>query len=116
MKVKQFISKTSGRPIPNQFIITTEKGLYFQSYNSIICFLDKKNNKIYLDPEYWNYSKTTSKYRNQFLNSLKIFPFSICSNNLVCDGLNLVLNSLTKSQEINNLINSGVIEWKNLNS
>ena len=38
---------------------------FFQSYDSII--VKKSNGKIYLDETYWNYSNTTSKYRNQFL-------------------------------------------------
>ncbi len=71
----------------NQFIITEHKGnTYFQSYDSIIAkipdlywyknnpnsvFTQTNSNKhrfqIELDQKYWNYSKTTSKYRNQFL-------------------------------------------------
>lgn len=50
----------------NQFIIYTDKGEYFQSYNSIIAF--KSKNNIQLDERYWDYSKTTGKYRNSFLN------------------------------------------------
>jgi len=51
----------------NQFIINADNGdLIFQSYNSIIC--KKSQGKIYLDSIYWNYSKTTSKHRNIFLN------------------------------------------------
>jgi hypothetical protein len=57
----------SGKAIPNQFIIYSEEGEYFQSYNSIIAF--KPNlGKIVLDKNYWDYSATTGKYRNQFLN------------------------------------------------
>jgi len=68
MKVQNIKNKT-GHSVPNQFIITDEKGMeFFQSYNSIIC---KKPANAYehieLDKETWDYSKTTSKYRNQFL-------------------------------------------------
>jgi hypothetical protein len=55
--------------VVNQFIIETEHGNYFQSYNSII--VAKVNGKIYLDRTYWDYSKTTGKYRNRFLNETK---------------------------------------------
>jgi hypothetical protein len=55
-----------GNLIPNQFEIRTDKGVYFQSYNSIIVFIDKKR-QTYLDPYYWDYSRTTGKYRNIFL-------------------------------------------------
>ena len=64
MKV-QNMESTNGNPVPNQFIIYTDDAILFQSYNSIIA--KKQNGKIYLDCNYWDYSKTTSKYRNQFL-------------------------------------------------
>tara|TARA_R100001244_G_scaffold13606_4_gene15348 strand:- start:515 stop:781 length:267 start_codon:yes stop_codon:yes gene_type:complete len=56
----------NGNEVPNQFIIKTKKGIYFQSYRSIIAFEDN-NRKITLDSNYWDYSRTTGKYRNQFL-------------------------------------------------
>lgn len=59
------MQSNSGREIPNQFIITTEDGTYFQSYKTIIAV--KINGKIYLDKNSWDYSKTTGKYRNEFL-------------------------------------------------
>ena len=60
MKVEQFYVK-------NQFIISDDNGSqYFQSYNSIIAKIDKEGN-VSLDKYYWNFSKTTGKYRNLFL-------------------------------------------------
>ena len=56
----------SGNKIPNQFIIQTEDGLYFQSYSSIIAF-KPYGEKTVLDAHYWDYSVTTGKYRNEFL-------------------------------------------------
>ena len=64
-KVYQMTSKTSYNPVANQFIIETPKGDYFQSYRSIIAFKPNKG-KLKLDSYYWDYSRTTSKYRNQF--------------------------------------------------
>ena len=61
----------NGNSIPNQFIIETNKGLYFQSYDSLIAFKPFGNSKIQLDKNFWDYSRTTSKYRNQFLNETK---------------------------------------------
>lgn len=52
----------------NQFEIVTPKGTYFQSYDSIIAFKPNDNRRTQLDSYYWNYSRTTGKYRNQFLN------------------------------------------------
>lgn len=60
MKTKQFYAK-------NQFIIYDNEGnTYLQSYDSIIVKIDKFG-KIFLDENYWDYSKTTGKYRNKFL-------------------------------------------------
>lgn len=72
MRVENMTSNSSGREVANQFIIFDEEGnTFFQSYNSIIVKLDRKNNKIYLDEYYWDYSRTTGKYRNQFLGENK---------------------------------------------
>jgi hypothetical protein len=65
IKVKQMTSPRSGGPVANQFIIYTIEGEYFQSYDSIIAF--NNNGKITLDNNTWDYSRTTSKYRNEFL-------------------------------------------------
>jgi hypothetical protein len=70
IKVKQLRSATSGRDIPSQFIITTEDRKIFQSYDSIIAVkinMDNEKDFIMLDKTYWDYSRTTGKYRNQFL-------------------------------------------------
>ena len=51
----------------NQYFIITDDNIhYFKSYNSIICKIEK--GIIYLDSKYWNYSATTNKYRQKFLN------------------------------------------------
>ena len=55
----------SGREVPNQFIICTPDGNFFQSYNSIIAFRPN-HGPIVLGPR-WDYSATASKYRNSFL-------------------------------------------------
>ena len=51
--------------VKNQFVIRDGDKIYFQSYNSIIAL--KQNGKIYLDVNKWDYSRTTGKYRNMFL-------------------------------------------------
>ena len=66
IKVKQLRSATSGRDIPNQFIITCKDKTIFQSYDSIIA-VKWDDGDIFLDKTYWDYSRTTGKYRNQFL-------------------------------------------------
>jgi hypothetical protein len=56
-------------PVRNQFIIYTDKGQIFQSYNSII--VAYIGGKVYLDENHWDYSNTTGKYRNMFLGESK---------------------------------------------
>lgn len=71
VKVSNLCSPSwKGRKVPNQFEIKTEDGRYFQSYNSVIAFIDNRG-QVYLDPVYWNYSVTTGKYRNVFLGEKK---------------------------------------------
>jgi hypothetical protein len=66
-------SNSTGREVPNQFIIEDDNGnTYFQSYKTIIAKRegftpDKRDRQVYLDVNAWDYSKTTGKYRNQFL-------------------------------------------------
>ena len=66
----------NGREIPNQFEIFghDENGIpikVFQSYSSTIAIIragQAFSKHVTLDKEKWNYSRTTSKYRNIFLN------------------------------------------------
>jgi len=79
MKIEN-LKSNSGKNIANQFIVNdvTIKhvspnlsdhfytGKMFQSYNSNIAFIT--DGYVLLDKNFWNYSRTTSKYRNIFLN------------------------------------------------
>ena len=49
----------------NQYVIELGSNLYFQSYDTLIAKIDKKEN-ITLS-SYWNYSRTTSKWLYEFL-------------------------------------------------
>lgn len=73
----------------NQFVINTENATYLQSYNSVVCKIDKSTNKVTLS-NHWNYSVTTSKYLYRFLNE------------------NTSLGKLCK-KEVKTLISKGVI-------
>lgn len=66
-RVESMVSKSSGKAVPNQFVIYTDEGRYFQSYDSVIAFKENGTGKIILDEVYYNWSKTTVKYRNIFL-------------------------------------------------
>ena len=63
----QNMTSTSGNKVANQFIINDDNGnTFFQSYRSVIVKLN--GDEVELDQKYWNYSNTTGKYRNIFLN------------------------------------------------
>lgn len=64
------MTSSSGRSVPNQFVINTNDGVFFQSYKSVIVYIDNEGN-TYLDENKWDYSTTTGKYRNIFLNEKK---------------------------------------------
>lgn len=64
MKVTNLTSN-KGNKIANQFQVQTENAVYFQSYNSMIVKIE--DGQTYLDSTFWDYSKTTGKYRNIFL-------------------------------------------------
>ena len=61
----QNMQSSNGNDIPNQFEIFTNDGKVFQSYSSTIAIIT--DGQIILDRDKWNYSRTTSKYRNLFL-------------------------------------------------
>tara|TARA_R100000544_G_C2190527_1_gene41449 strand:+ start:235 stop:507 length:273 start_codon:yes stop_codon:yes gene_type:complete len=90
MRVQNFKSN-NGNYVPNQFIINDDKNNleYFQSYETIIAKIDWLNNKIYLDENYWNYSRTTSVYRNKFLGiKIKEIKSKIKNNEIQLINLN----------------------------
>ena len=60
-----------GRTIPNQYVIKLDNCDVFQSYETVIAIRDYDyvNGKyeVYLNKQYYNYSRTTSRYRNKYL-------------------------------------------------
>ena len=70
LKVSNMTS-CKGNAMPNQFIIKTDEGNYFQSYKTIIALVENNPTKIILDNNALNYSRTTSKYLYQFLDMKK---------------------------------------------
>ena len=54
----------------NQYIIETDTGEYFQSYNTTIAYRPIVG-KVQLNRQAWNITRTTAKYRNQFLGENK---------------------------------------------
>lgn len=74
MKVTN-ITNSRGRRVPNQFIIENGNIYTFQSYNSVIAVVNFDNSAITLGGD-WNYSTTTSRYRNAFFETLGLDELS----------------------------------------
>lgn len=74
MTVENMIS-SRGNKVANQFVIRDEENgkTTFQSYESEIITVDNKNKIITIFPDY-DYSQTTSKYRNLFFENYCHFP------------------------------------------
>jgi hypothetical protein len=68
IKVEQL--RGNNGPVKNQFVIWFEDGKAFQSYNSVIA-IKYFDGRTVLDAAKWDYSVTTGKYRNIFLNEDK---------------------------------------------
>jgi len=72
MKI-QNMTNEKGNTVKNQFIIFDRDATYFKSYDSIIIKTTFEDDRriVYLDENYWDYSKTTGRYRNLFLGETK---------------------------------------------
>lgn len=88
VKVYGFTGPRGNNPVPNQYkIIIYGEATYFQSYETIIAKIDNRD-KVFLDPQ-WNYSVTTSKYRNEFLGEdTKTTKKKIASGEYIITNLN----------------------------
>ena len=66
--VNNMISNNNN-PVPNQFDIIIKGYRFFQSYKTVIAMRDLTGDycKTYLDKNKWDYSVTTSRYRNKWL-------------------------------------------------
>ena len=60
------MTSARGNKVANQFIIETGDQTWFQSYNTMIA-VKSESGQVTLDSDAWDYSVTTSKYRNMFL-------------------------------------------------
>ena len=85
MVVSQLINK-QGNAVKNQFIITKGDATTFQSYDSKIVEINRKENTIAFYPAY-NFSVTTSKHRNKFLSdTLGVNIDTKTVNKMISDG------------------------------
>ena len=47
----------------------------FQSYSTLIAIYDRSTTELYLNNDYWDYSKTTLKHFKMFLNEWTIYNY-----------------------------------------
>ena len=64
MRVENIVSD-KGNMIPNQFVMTNNNTIVFQSYESMIVTIDESTKTVLIGADY-DYSVTTGKYRNIF--------------------------------------------------
>lgn len=64
-----------GNAVVNQFVINTENAIYFQSYRSVVCRIDRQTKQVVLS-SHWDYSTTTSKYLYKFLRDNGIYVYN----------------------------------------
>jgi len=87
MRVGNMESTRTGRPVANQFIIRDNGITYFQSYDVIVAKIEGV--QVTLDKNYWDYSRTTAKYRNAFLGmTTKEVKQKIKDGDILLDDLN----------------------------
>lgn len=97
LKVSNMESPRTGKAVANQYIIC-ENGEYtrkttFQSYDSMIVEIDHVKSIITFGRD-WDYSNTTRKYRNAFLND---FVPQIADKKTLNKLYNECMNSKTRS-------------------
>jgi len=60
------MKSNKGRTVPNQYVMRLNNCNVFQSYETVIAIHDYKENVVYLNEDYYDYSRTTARYRNKF--------------------------------------------------
>lgn len=76
IKVENMTSERSGNYVPNQFVITTDKEITFQSYESTVAIYNNNTRVIKIYNDIATYSRTTTKYLKRFLAVYIPFLFS----------------------------------------
>lgn len=96
MKVEQMINDR-GNGAMNQFVISGEGKMIFQSYNSMIAKVDYNDKVITLGAD-WDYSVTTGKHRNIFFRDYARFNALTTKKGIekaiedgYCDGFKVLL-------------------------
>lgn len=72
VKVEGF-SGRSGKNVLNQYLITVGNKIIFQSYQTIIAEYNIKNERLTTYGNPYKFSRTTSKYFNEYLNKIGLY-------------------------------------------
>lgn len=90
----------------NQTVVVEERQLTFFSYGVAICQVKTKELEIILS-EKWNYSRTTTKWMNRFLNNyfgVEIFNTKIINRMLKTKTYNHELPNVTYEVSLQDII------------
>ena len=98
IKVEPLTSTRTGEAVKNQYVIHIDNNVAFQSYDSLIAVYDIENNTLTLGCNF-DYSTTTSKYLNQFI------EYYCCSIYRELPNGTSVKNKLQKA------IDNGIIQY-----
>lgn len=98
IKIEPCTSNRTGEAVKNQYIITAPGFYAFQSYDSLIAVYDIEKNVLTLGRHY-DYSTTTSKYLNQFI---EYYCYSIYKE---------LPNGSSVKDRLNKAIASGLIQY-----
>lgn len=95
-RVYNMTSPRTDREVPNQFIIETDNGVTFQSYDSMIAQIDYDSDTITIGRNY-DYSMTTGKYRNAFFEQMGFRSLATLKdlNKAIIDGYCQDRNTVT---------------------
>ena len=74
MKIEN-IKNEKGIPVKNQFVISNEDTIIFQSYESKIAKYNKNYKTLKLYGDLWRFSKTTQKHFKSFVNGYTCFGY-----------------------------------------
>lgn len=99
MKVQNFLAK-------NQFVITDNKYIIFQSYESNIA---KIENGCLTFGQDWNYSRTTLKFLYEFLKTFNKLLAPEMQKKL--DFLYVESSKIKKPKELEKLIDNNIIQY-----
>jgi len=95
------VFKVSQLENKNQFLLSSDNALIFQSYQSIIAYYDREKQELTLFSD-WDYSNTTRKHLYIFMSNYCAWKFG-----------EIIYNATNKRQAIEKAIKNKIIKYSN---